>query len=123
VNSLKIILGKPKCSHVRFLTVDMAEKLKITVLKRQDPKDIFEVYPVAEREWFVPCEIYEDGQEIIVENMRMPEGFCPSAWQTIYPNVRTLSFGGSLPFFEEEGVAITCCADGMRPVIFKIERI
>jgi hypothetical protein len=34
----------------------MSEKnrLKITVLKRQDPKEIFDVYPVAEREWFVP---------------------------------------------------------------------
>jgi hypothetical protein len=26
-------------------------------------------------------------------------------------------------YFEEEGVSVTCCADGMRPVIFKIERI
>ncbi len=104
----------------------MAErsKLRITVLKRQDPKEIFEEYPVAERDWFVPCEVYEDGQEFIVEeNLRMPEGFCPSAWLTIYPNVRTLRFGGNLPYFEEKGVTISCCSDGMRPVIFKIERI
>ena len=99
-------------------------KLKITVLKRLDPKDLFETYPVAEQEWFVPCSVHEDGQEILVdENLRMPEGFCPSAWQTIYPNVRTLGFGGNLPYFDEEGVAVTCCADGMRPVLFKIERI
>ena len=99
-------------------------KLKITVLKRQDPKEIFDEYPVAERDWFVPCGIYEDGQEFILEeNLGMPEGFCPSAWQTIYHNVRILGFGGNLPFFEEEGVAISCCSDGIRPVIFKIERI
>ena len=99
-------------------------KLKITVLKRLDPKDLFEAYPVKEQSWFVPCSTYEDGQEIIVEeNLRMPEGFCPSAWQTIYPNIRTLGFGGNLPYFDEEGVAVTCCADGMRPVLFKIERI
>ncbi|NIN98844.1 MAG: TIGR04076 family protein, partial [Anaerolineae bacterium] len=101
----------------------MPEKLKITVLKRQDPKDIFDEYPVAERDWFVPCSVYEDGQEFILDGMKMPEGFCGSAWQTIYPNVRTLGFGGNLPYFEEEGVSVTCCADGMRPVIFKIERI
>jgi len=104
----------------------MSEKnrLKITVLKRQDPKEIFDVYPVAEREWFVPCGVYEDGQEFILgENLRMPEGFCPSAWQTIYHNVRTLGYGGDLPYFKEKGVAISCCSDGMRPVIFKIERI
>ncbi len=99
-------------------------KLKVTVLKRQDPKEIFDEYPVAERDWFVPCELYEDDQEFILEeNLRMPEGFCPSAWQTIYSNVRILGFGGNLPFFKEEGVAISCCSDGIRPVIFKIERI
>ncbi len=25
--------------------------------------------------------------------------------------------------FDEKGTAITCCADGMRPVLFKVERI
>ena len=101
----------------------MPDKLKITVLKRQDPKDIFDEYPVAERDWFVPCKIYEDGQEFTLDGLQMPEGFCGSAWQTIYPTVRTLAFGGNLPYFKEEGVSITCCADGMRPVIFKIERL
>jgi len=98
-------------------------KLRITVLKRLDPKEIFDEYPVAERDWFVPCEVYEDGQEFLVEGLQMPEGFCPSAWQTLYPNVRALGFGGNLPYFEEEGVTVSCCSDGMRPVIFKIERI
>lgn len=98
-------------------------KLKITVLKRQDPTEIFEELPVAKRDWMVPCGIYEDGQEYILESLRMPEGFCGSAWQTIYPNARTLFYGGDLPFFDEKGTAVVCCADGMRPVIFKIERI
>ena len=98
-------------------------KVKITVLKRQDPKEIFDEYPVAEQDWFVPCGLFSDGQEFILEeNLVMPEKFCTSAWHTIYPNVRLLSFGGNLPFFDEEGVAISCCSDGMRPVIFKLER-
>ena len=101
----------------------MVDKLKITVLKRQDPKDIFDKYPVAEQDWFVPCAMYKDGQEFILDGPNMPEGFCPSAWQTIYHNVRTLAYGGNLPYFKEKGVSISCCTDGMRPVIFKIERI
>ncbi|MBM3292115.1 TIGR04076 family protein [Candidatus Bathyarchaeota archaeon] len=101
----------------------MADKLKITVLKRQDPKDIFDKYPVAEQDWFVPCAMYKDGQEFILESPSMPEGFCASAWQTIYHNVKTLAYGGNLPYFKEKGVSISCCSDGMRPVIFKIERI
>jgi len=99
-------------------------KLKITVLKRQDPSEIFEALPVARKDWMVPCKVYEDGQEFIVEeNLRMPEGFCPSAWYAIYPNVKTLGFGGNLPYFDEKGVAVSCCTDGLRPVIFKIEVI
>ena len=105
---------------------DMADryKLKITVLKRQDPADIFETLPVAKKDWMVPCKLYEDGQEIIVEeNQRMPEGFCPSAWISIYHNIRTLGFGGNIPYFDEKGVSVSCCTDGIRPVIFKIERL
>ncbi len=99
-------------------------KVKITVLKRQDPKEIFDEYPVAERDWFVPCGLFEDGQQFILEeSLAMPEKFCTSAWQTIYPNVRVLGFGGNMPFFEEKGVAISCCSDGIRPVIFKLERV
>ncbi len=98
-------------------------KLKITVLKRQDPDEIFDELPVTRQDWMVPCEVYEDGQEFILERLSMPEGFCGSAWQTIYPNARTLLYGGDLPFFAEKGTSVTCCADGMRPVIFKLERI
>ena len=79
---------------------------------------------VEKEDWFVPCGIYEDNQEIIVEeSLAMPDGFCQSAWMAIYPTVRTLGFGGNLPFFKKEGVAVSCCTDGIRPVVFKIERI
>jgi uncharacterized repeat protein (TIGR04076 family) len=37
--------------------------------------------------------------------------------------VRTLFYGGELPHHEEGDVAVNCCTDGLRPVIFKIERI
>ena len=99
-------------------------KLKITVLRRLDPSELFETLPVARRDWMVPCGFYEDGQEIIVgEELRMPEGFCPSAWRAIYHNVRALGYGGTLPFHDEGNVAVSCCTDGLRPVIFKIEKI
>ena len=98
-------------------------KIKITVLKRTDPDELFDEYPVNKKDWMVPCGIYKDGQEYILDSPRMPEGFCGSAWQTIYPNVRTIFYGGDLPYFDEKGIAITCCADGMRPVLFKVERI
>lgn len=98
-------------------------KVKITVLKRFDPSQVFETSPLTPVEPFGPCELFSEGQEFIVKNMSMPEGFCNTAWISIYSNVRMLSFGCDLPWFKEKGVAINSCIDGLRPVIFKLERI
>lgn len=99
-------------------------KVKITVLKRFDPVEVFETTPVTTVKAIDTCDVYCDGQEFIVgENLRIPEGFCLSAWHTIYCNIRTLAFGGNLPWYREKGVAINCCTDGLRPVVFKLERV
>ncbi len=98
-------------------------KVKITVLKRFHPSEVFETSPVTPVGPFGACELFRNGQKFIVENLKMPEGFCTSAWVSIHSNVRLMSFGGNLPWFKEKGVAINCCLDGLRPVIFKLERI
>ena len=98
-------------------------RVKITVLRRFSPSEVFEKNPVTPLEPLGPCELFRDGQEFIIEDGRMPEGFCTSAWNTIYCNLRTLAFGGTLPWYREKGVAINCCTDGLRPVVFKLERI
>ena len=102
----------------------MAPKLKITVLKRTYPEMLFDELPVTLKKPMEPCHYYVEGQEILVdEDLKMPEGFCPTAWRNFYHNIRTLGYEGDLPFFKETNLAINCCTDGMRPVIFKIERI
>ena len=99
-------------------------QVKITVLRRFSPTEVFETSPVTPVRPLDACGLYSDCQEFTVgENLRMPEGFCSSAWHTIYCSVRTLAFGGNLPWYKEKGVAINCCTDGLRPVIFKLERI
>lgn len=99
-------------------------KVKITVLKRFSPSEVFKTSPVTPVAPLGVCELFRDGQEFIVgEDLRMPESFCTSAWVSIYSNVRLLGFGGDLPWFKEKGVAVNCCIDGLRPVIFKLERI
>ena len=103
--------------------VDIHE-VKITVLKRFHPKDVFEESPATPVEPLGACEIFTDGQEFTSKGGGMPEGFpCTTAWLTLYPGVRVLSFGGDMPWFKEKGISITCCPDGLRPVIFKVERI
>jgi len=99
-------------------------KVKITVLRRFSPSEVFERSPVTSVEPLKACELFRDGQEFVVgTDGKMPEGFCTSAWHTLYCNYRTLAFGGNLPWYKEKGVAINCCWDGLRPVVFKLERI
>jgi uncharacterized repeat protein (TIGR04076 family) len=99
-------------------------KVKITVLRRFHPSEVFERSPVTPvHQHFEACGLFRDGQEFIVEDLKMPEGFCTSAWVSMYGNIQLLSFGGDLPWFKEKGVAVNCCIDGLRPVIFKLERI
>jgi uncharacterized repeat protein (TIGR04076 family) len=98
-------------------------KVRITVLRRFSPSEVFKKAPAT----FVPpkgaCEVFHDGQQFIVESLEMPNGFCTSAWTTLYGRIQLLAFGGNLPWFKEEGVSVSCCMDGMRPVVFKLERI
>ena len=54
---------------------------------------------------------------------KMP--FCSEAWDAISRYIYTGLQGGSImkDWMSAENTMITCCADGTRPVIFKIERI
>ena len=53
-----------------------------------------------------------------------PENFCDWAWHDIYKIVITLVSKGNFDIWmKEKGTAISCCTDGIRPVVFKLERI
>jgi uncharacterized repeat protein (TIGR04076 family) len=103
----------------------MAEnrRLKITVLKKTDTKQIFgETSPLGQS--LDACTVFTEGQVFIVdEKGEMPEGFCHWAWNDIFKKVVTLMYGGNLPWMKEKGTSISCCTDGFRPVIFELRRI
>jgi uncharacterized repeat protein (TIGR04076 family) len=63
---------------------------------------------------------HKKGQKFIYKGT-LPK-ICPSAWNSIYPYVRVLSFGGNLPW-EKEGEAYIACPDHKNPVVFKLTRI
>jgi len=101
-------------------------KAKITVVKRLDAKDLYGDNPPAEYDEeriTAACNRFEDGQEFIVDNHNCPLGFCNWAYADIQRDLVHILYGGYFPWMKEKGVAITCCTDGFRPVIFKIERI
>ena len=99
-------------------------KCKITVLKRTLNQALIDAYLSETRETFGKCQVYEDGQEILIENFPLkPEGFCDWAWADIHRDVVAVMFGGSYPWIRQPRTAITCCTDGLRPVIFKEDMV
>ena len=99
-------------------------KCRITVVKRTLNQDLIDQYVEEGRTDFGHCQVYEDGQEFVIEGFPLkPDGFCDWAWADIHRDVVAVMFGGSYPWIEQPGTAITCCTDGLRPVVFCVERI
>jgi uncharacterized repeat protein (TIGR04076 family) len=103
--------------------VILMKKVKITVLKTNLDRELAAEYGV---EGLGSCPLLKVGQ-IFYADYAKPNGFCDEAWKAIYQYSFALSHGaeGSLFYYgdwiKKLGVAIVCCNDGIRPVIFKIE--
>ena len=66
------------------------------------------------------------GDVFITEGDKKPQGFCESAWQTLYPFVKELANGGGNFYdgwMKNPKSAMISCNDGFRPVSFLIEVI
>ena len=63
------------------------------------------------------------NKDTIAGGPKMP--FCSEAWDAISRYIYTGLQGGSIMkgWMKNENEMITCCSDGTRPVIFKIERV
>jgi uncharacterized repeat protein (TIGR04076 family) len=68
------------------------------------------------------CPAFKDGQEFIYDKT-CPPGFCGWAFADIQRDLIAVSFGANYPWVKEKNVAISCCTDGLRPVVFRIERV
>ncbi len=105
----------------------MTHKVKITVLKREFNRELAEKYLADPN--VGPCQVFKDGQEFIVDGdgfFKMLGGnFCSEAWDCISRYVYAALQGGSIMrgWTNDEKMMITCCNDGVRPVVFKLERI
>ena len=98
-------------------------RVKITVLKTTLNEDLATQYGV---EGLKACPMLTEGQ-VFYADYAKPEGFCDEAWKAIYQYVFALAHGAGAELFyygdwiRKPGVAICCCNDGLRPVIFKLE--
>ena len=98
------------------------KKIRITVKRIAKYEDLIEEY---ENIISNPCNMELD-QVFISDGLKMPTGFCESAWITISPYVVALSrgvedfFGGRM---KNNRSVMLSCHDGFRPVSFLIEAL
>ncbi len=98
---------------------------KITVLKTLFNQDLAEEYRRSDvrKE---PCPFFSVGQEFTVDYLaKKPEGFgCEWAWDDIHKIIMILMMKGDFgDWMKHDNTYIACCTDGIKPVVFKIERI
>ena len=98
------------------------KKVKITVMRRVEHKDLMELY---ENPLEHACDMQE-GQVFIANGWERPEGLCLSAWESMSPFVMTLAHGG-VNFYngwmKNPRSAMISCNDGFRPVSFLLEAL
>jgi len=98
------------------------KNVRITVVKKVEHKDLIEKY---ENPILHCCDMVE-GQAFISKEGQIPEGFCKSAWENLFPFVFALA-NGATNFYDgwmkNKNSAMISCNDGFRPVSFYIERL
>ena len=96
--------------------------VKITAIRKANYPDLQAKYenPIEHT-----CDVME-GQEWISVDGKMPEGMCPSAWESMRWFVEELAaghgnfYGG---WMKNPNSAMISCNDGFRPVSFYLEII
>ena len=101
------------------------KKAKITVVKKFIAEDLINefAHDDVKQKFLDSCPAFEINQEFILEKPSPPEGFCPWAWADIHRDLIAVMGGGGLPWMKDDGLAMVCCTDGFRPVVFKIELV
>lgn len=98
------------------------KKCKIEVLKTTFHKDLADEFGCKS---IRKCPMHKVG-DIFFGDYAKPEGLCDEAWKAMYQYVFALAHGSDIFYYgdwiDKEGIAICSCNDGIRPVIFKIER-
>ena len=99
--------------------------VRITVLKTLFHEDLADEYRRPDVH-YGPCPFFSPGQEFLVNYLaERPEGFaCDWAWDDIHKILFALMIGGDFgTWMKDPNVFITCCTDGVKPVVFKVERV
>ena len=95
-------------------------RCRITVLKVMNNEELAKEYGHEP----IPCPVFKEGEVYETKGIfgnDIPDGFCHMAWQSLVMPVNVLIGNGKVLGMDD--VHIACCPDGLRPVVFKLERI
>ncbi len=102
----------------------MSPNVKITVVRKFTTEDVFG--PDHGITWNgnpIPACGHEVGEEFIMDHhLDRPEGLCGRAWQDLYTTLMVYFNGGDYEF-PAPGYTYQPCGDGLKPVVFKIEKM
>ena len=109
---------------LRLVITTMTSKLKVTVIRKFTPEDVFGPnHNITYNGGEIPACPLELGREFIVGDHRdRPEGFCGRAWHDLYTTLMAFYYGGDMEW-PEPGATYQPCGDGVKPVVFKIEKL
>ena len=100
-------------------------KARITVVKKLVNHDLISELATAEfqENSTEGCDRFQIGETFDVGWDEIPKGFCTWAWADIQRDVSSMLMGADAHWVVSKGTIITCCTDGFRPVVFKVERL
>ncbi len=97
-------------------------KIRIIAVRQTEYEDLMAKYENAIEH---TCDV-RIGQEWVSVDGKRPDGFCPSAWDSVRPFVESLARGEGNFFdgwMKNPMSAMISCNDGFRPVSFYLEVI
>jgi uncharacterized repeat protein (TIGR04076 family) len=100
-------------------------RCKITVIKKMINPELADAYCQTA---VTSCPCFKEGQEFTAK-FEKPAGFCDWAWNDIFRFVTVLLSGGNFSsgifngWMKDEKTMIASCSDGVRPVVFLLEKI
>jgi uncharacterized repeat protein (TIGR04076 family) len=71
----------------------------------------------------VPGQEFDLTKDVSIGTAGNPGTICPALYYAVYPNLRVLRFGGTLPWEKDPNVAQVACPDPANPVVIELRRV
>ncbi len=71
-----------------------------------------------------PCDAkHKVGDEWVIKEDHTPAGICLYAFNSLFPFIPVLAFGGTFPWETDPDVTTVACPDAQSAVVFEVRRV